>query len=135
MANQIVHLSRPRTRRHVRTLAALLTLDNSLDQRSGPAKLFRKIVRGLEADLGPEPTMVQRQLCRAFASAALTVEHLTVKLARGEEIDMATHSAALSAMVRIGGRLALKRTAASGEPSLGEYIASLPKDAMSEPTP
>jgi hypothetical protein len=119
MPGEIVEL-KPK-RKHIRTLAQLLTLD-SLDQRSGAAKRFRAITSGIEADIGGAPSTIQKHLCAAFASSVLTVEHLSAQMALGQPVDLAALAAAVSALVRLSNKLGVKRTRDHLTPSLDAYL-------------
>ena len=65
----------------------------------------------IEADLGgaDQLSAIERNLIQAFAGAAVTLHHLNARLMAGEEINLAQHAQAVSAMVRVASRLGLQR--------------------------
>jgi hypothetical protein len=95
-----------RTRRGPRSLP--------LEQATGAARFFDKMVREIETDLGGRRQLsrIQGELIRAFAGAATTLHYLNVQVALGEtgEIDLNGYATIASTMLRIGTRLGLQRT-------------------------
>jgi hypothetical protein len=95
-----------RTRRGPRSLP--------LEQATGAARFFDKMVREIETDLGGRRQLsrIQGELIRAFAGAATTLQYLNVQVALGEtgEIDLNGYATIASTMLRIGTRLGLQRT-------------------------
>jgi hypothetical protein len=94
-----------RTRRGPRSLP--------LEQATGAARFFDKMVREIETDLGGRPQLSRiQELIRAFAGAATTLQYLNVQVALGEtgEIDLNGYATIASTMLRIGTRLGLQRT-------------------------
>ena len=85
-----------------------------LEQATGAARFFDKMVRGIETDLGGRRQLsrIQGELIRAFAGAATTLQYLNVQVALGEtgEIDLNGYATIASTMLRIGTRLGLQRT-------------------------
>jgi hypothetical protein len=82
-----------------------------LDGRSNAAKEFDRIVAGIESDLGGRDKLstVAAALVEAFAGAAVLMNNLNVRLLIGERVDLAEHSAAIGAMVRVASRIGLER--------------------------
>ena len=101
---------RPVRRLHRATKVQLLTRSN-LDGRSNACKEFDRIVSGIEADLGGKDRLstVQAALVEAFAGAAVHVANLNTRLLIGESVDLAEHSAAIGAMVRVASRIGVMR--------------------------
>jgi hypothetical protein len=95
-----------RTRRGPRSLP--------LEQATGAARFFDKMVREIETDLGGRRQLsrIQGELIRAFAGAATTLQYLNVQVALSEtgEIDLNGYATIASTMLRIGTRLGLQRT-------------------------
>jgi hypothetical protein len=115
---------RPKKRRTV-TKPQLLTRDK-LDGRTNAAKVFDKLVTDIESDLGGHAQLstIEHCLVEAFAGACVTLYHLNTKLALGQEIDLAHHAQAVSAMVRVASRLGLARRARdiTSPPSVADYL-------------
>ena len=86
-----------------------------LEQATGAARFFDKLVREIETDLGGrrQLTRIQGELIRAFAGAATTLQYLNVQVALGEtnEIDLSGYATIASVMLRIGARLGFRRLA------------------------
>ena len=84
-----------------------------LDQATGAARFFARMVREIEQDLGGrrQLTRIQGELIRAFAGAATTLQYLNAQVALGEtsEIDLSGYATIASTMLRIGSRLGLHR--------------------------
>jgi hypothetical protein len=115
--------SRPSNgRRHVAVKPQLLTRD-ALDGRTNAAKLFDRLIADIESDLGgrDELSTIELQLIEAFAGAAVTLQHLNCQLALGEKIDLAQHSSAVGAMVRVASRLGLQRRSKDVTPDPLDY--------------
>jgi hypothetical protein len=110
-------------RRHVAVRPQLLTRD-ALDQRTNAAKLFNQLIADIEIDLGghDELSTIELQLIEAFAGACVTLQHLNTQLALGQKIDLAQHSSAVGAMVRVASRLGLQRRAKDVGPGLGDLL-------------
>jgi len=100
----------PRCRPHRASRPQLLTRDQ-LDGRTSAAKVFDRLVTAIEADLGgaDQLSAIERNLVQAFAGATVTLHHLNARLMAGEEINLAQHAQAVSAMVRVASRLGLQR--------------------------
>ena len=101
-----------------------------LEDNSGPAGFFKKMVRDIEADLGGrrELTRIEGELIRAFAGSATMLQYQNVQLALGEisEVDPTSYATMASTMLRIGSRLGLRRRSRDVT-SLDAYL-----DAQSE---
>jgi hypothetical protein len=96
-----------------------------LDQATGAARFFARMVREIEQDLGGrrQLTRIQGELIRAFAGAATTLQYLNVQVALGEtsEIDLSGYATIASTMLRIGSRLGLHRVPRDVTPDPLEY--------------
>src|SRR5262249_1734051 len=114
----------PSRRRHRATRQRLLTRDQ-LDGRTSAAKVFDRMVSAIEADLGGSDQLstIERALIQPFAGAAVTLHNLTPRLALGEEVNLAQHAQAVSAMVRVASRLGLQRRQKDIGPTLADIIA------------
>jgi hypothetical protein len=101
---------RPVKRPHRQTKVQLLTRSH-LDGRSNACKEYDRIVSGIESDLGGKDRLstVQAALVEAFAGAAVHVANLNTRLLIGESVDLAEHSAAIGAMVRVASRIGVSR--------------------------
>ena len=101
----VVDLKVPKRKRALRSLP--------LDQATGAARFFDRMVRDIETDLGGKRqlTRIQDELIRAFAGAATTLQYLNAQVALGEtgEIDLSGYATIASTMLRIGARLGLTR--------------------------
>jgi hypothetical protein len=94
--------------------------------------VFDRLVADIEADLGGHDQLsaIEIALIEGFAGAAVTLNNLNTKLALGQEIDFSQHAQAVSAMVRVASRLGLRRRAKDVTPTLAEYLAQLPPEAV-----
>jgi hypothetical protein len=96
-----------------------------LDQATGAARFFARMVPEIEQDLGGrrQLTRIQGELIRAFAGAATTLQYLNVQVALGEtsEIDLSGYATIASTMLRIGSRLGLHRVPRDVTPDPLEY--------------
>jgi hypothetical protein len=103
----VVDLKVPKRARRARGLP--------LEQATGAARFFDRMVRDIEGDLGGrrQLTRIQSELIRAFAGAATTLQYLNVQVALGEpaEIDLSGYATIASTMLRIGSRLGFGRLA------------------------
>jgi len=101
-----------------------------LEQATGAARFFDKMVRGIETDLGGRRQLsrIQGELIRAFAGAATTLQYLNVQVALGETsaIDLGGYATVASTMLRIGSKLGLQRRP-KDVTTLADYLASLKK--------
>jgi len=93
-----------------------------LDGRTSAAKLFDRLTGAIEADLGgaDQLSAIERNLVQAFAGAAVTLHHLNARLMAGEEINLAQHAQAVTAMVRVASRLGLQRRPKDVGPTFGD---------------
>jgi hypothetical protein len=99
-----------------------------LEQATGAARFFDKMVREIETDLGGRRQLsrIQGELIRAFAGAATTLQYLNVQVALGETsaIDLGGYATVASTMLRIGSKLGLQRRP-KDVTTLADYLASL----------
>jgi hypothetical protein len=114
----------PSRRRHRASLPRPFSR-REIDGRSSAAKLFDGLAAAIEADLGgaDQLSAIERNLVQAFAGAAVTLHHLNARLMAGEEINLAQHAQAVTAMVRVASRLGLQRRQKDIGPSLADIIA------------
>jgi hypothetical protein len=120
-------------RRHRATRPQLLTRAQ-LDKRTNAAKFFDRLARAIEADLGGRDQLsaIELALIEGFCGAAVTLENLNSRLLLGEAIDPAQIAQTVSAMVRVGSRLGLRRRAKDITGlSLGDVLAA---DALRQRT-
>jgi hypothetical protein len=107
-----------------------------LDQATGAAKFFNRMVRDIESDLGGKRqlTRIQDELIRAFAGAATTLQYLNVQVALGEtgDIDLSGYATIASTMLRIGARLGLQRRP-KDVTTLGEYLEQIQDETETAP--
>ena len=110
-------------RRHRAARPQLLTRDQ-LDGRTNAAKVFDRLVCGIELDLGGREhlSMIERTLVEAYAGAYVSLCDLNTRLALGQEIDLGQHSTAVSAMVRVASRLGIRRRARDITSDLSKYL-------------
>ena len=117
----------PKVRSGRRASRPALLSSAQLDGRDNTAKIarmFNRLVLDIESDLGGRGQLstVERALIQGFAGSAVIVHHLNAKLlVLDEDIDLAAHASAISAMVRIASRLGTQRRAAAS-PTLGQYL-------------
>jgi hypothetical protein len=106
-------LPAPRPKRKHRRVKPQLLTRAELDGRSGAAKTFDAIARGIAADLGGEAQLstVQKHLVEAFAGCAIHVNDLNVKLLTGQPVDILVHSYVISTLCRVASRIGLHRVA------------------------
>jgi hypothetical protein len=111
-----------RRRPHRATRPQLLTRDQ-LDGRTNAAKMFDQLVADIESDLGGRDRLstIQRSLIEGFVGAAVTLHSLNVRLALGQDIDLAQHAQAVSAMVRVATRLGVRRVPRDVTPNPLDY--------------
>jgi hypothetical protein len=93
--------------------------------------MFNRLVLDMERDLGGRDQLstVERALIQGFAGSAVIVHHLNARLLTldGDDIDLAAHASAISAMVRVATRLGTRRRAAAS-PTLGQYLRGKQED-------
>jgi hypothetical protein len=101
-----------RRRPHRQARPQLLTREH-LDGRTNAAKLFDRLARDIEIDLGGRDQLstIEVTLIEAYVGAAVTLHHLNTQLALGQPIDLSQHAQAVTAMVRVASRLGLQRRA------------------------
>jgi hypothetical protein len=109
----------PKRRRHRRAAPQLATRAE-LDQRTNSARIFDRLVRAIEADLGggEQLSTIEHELVEGFVGASLVAQGLNVKLARGEDISPSEHATCVSTMVRVAQRLGLQRRSKDVTPTL-----------------
>jgi hypothetical protein len=114
--------SRVKQKKYARVL--LLTRAH-IDGRAPAARAFDRLVHAIERDLGGpgELSSVERSLVEAFVGSATPLNHLNSRMLLGEEIDVADHSAVVSALVRVASRLGLRRRSRDITPTLAEFAA------------
>lgn len=123
-ADRLAKGSRPkRGTRPKRAKNPLLTRD-TLDGRTQAAKYFDELTNAIENDLGGHDQLsaIERTLVQGYVGACVTLQHLNVKLALGQEIDLSQHAMAVSAMVRVASRLGLSRRAKNIGPTLSDLL-------------
>jgi hypothetical protein len=83
-----------------------------VDQRTGPGRRFKDIVRAVIADQGGSGAVaeVRLQLIRRFAAEACLAEQLEARMALGAEIDIVGHCQLAGTMSRIAARIGINRT-------------------------
>src|SRR5262249_39329687 len=113
---------RARRKPHRATRPQLLTRDQ-LDGRTNASKVFDGLVLALGGALGAREQLstIQRALVEAFAGTCLALYQLNTKRVLGEQIDLAQHAQAVSAMVRVASRLGLQRRAREVTPDPLDY--------------
>jgi hypothetical protein len=106
-----------------------------MEQATGAARFFDRMVREIETDLGGRRQLsrIQGELIRAFVGAATTLQYLNVQVALGEttEIDLGGYSTIASTMLRIGSRLGLQRRP-KDVTSLSEYLEQIQAEDETE---
>jgi hypothetical protein len=107
---------REKPRRHVRSRPQLLNR-RDLDHRRNSKELSH----------------IQMQLIEAFAGAAIALDSLNARILLGEQVSLAEHAKACSAMVRLATRLGLKRRAHDvTPPTLEDSLVANYQRLMSE---
>jgi hypothetical protein len=121
----------PSRRRHRASLPRPFSR-REIDGRSSAAKLFDQLTGAIEADLGgaDQLSAIERNLVQAFAGAAVTLHHLNAQLMAGQEINLAQHAQAVSAMVRVASRLGLQRRQKDVGPSLADILAETEEESV-----
>jgi hypothetical protein len=104
----------------------------SLEQATGAARFFQKMVREIENDLGGRRQLsrIEGELIQAFCGAATQVQYLNrqVMLGEGSEIDLSGYATLASTMLRIGARLGFQRRARDVTPTVDQYLAQNASD-------
>jgi hypothetical protein len=125
---------REKPRRHVRSRPQLLNR-RDLDHRRNSVAAFDRLVNAITTDLsgGKELSHIQMQLIEAFAGAAIALDSLNARILLGEQVSLAEHAKACSAMVRLATRLGLKRRAHDvTPPTLEDSLVANYQRLMSE---
>lgn len=115
----------PTKKRNKRAIRPQLLNRTQLDGRTNAARHFDRLVADIHADLGGQDQLsaIELALVEAFAGAAVTMDNLNTRILLGEQIDLAQHAQAVSAMVRVASRLGLRRRARDvSSPGLTEYL-------------
>lgn len=101
----------------------------SLEQATGAARFFGKMVREIENDLGGRRQLsrIEGELIQAFCGAATQVQYLNrqVMLGEGGEIDLSGYATLASTMLRIGARLGFGRRARDCTPTLDQIAREI----------
>jgi hypothetical protein len=115
---------RPQSSRNRSRVTNGHALPRNVDGRSGIARRYRDILAGLTSDQGGADHMseARTQLCRRFAALAVQAEQLEVRLANGEQIDIAEHATLSSTLVRLASRIGVDRVPRDVSPTLGELL-------------
>jgi hypothetical protein len=107
-----------------------------LEQATDASRFYHRVVRDIVADLGGrrELTRIEGELIGAFAGGATVLRYLNRQVALGEisEVSLSDFATISSTLLRIGAKLGLSRRQFDVSPSLGEYLASLPKEPTTE---
>jgi hypothetical protein len=112
-----------------------LLVRSELDQRTGAARQFDKLVADVTNDLGgrDQCSAVEIALIEAFAGAAVLAEGLNCRVLLGKTINLGDYCQIASTLARISSRLGLRRRPKPvNEVSLSTYLAGLadkPEDA------
>ena len=102
----------------------LLTRE-ALDMRTRPALLFNRIVAAIHADLNgrEELSQIELSLADAFALAYVQLDNLAARTLLGQAVDPAAVAQCTNSMVRVGGRLGLRRRQRDvTPPDLQQYL-------------
>jgi ribosomal protein S9 len=104
-----------------------------VDQRTGPGRRFKDIVRAVIADQGGSDVIaeVRLQLIRRFAAEACLAEALEARMALGAEIDIIEHCQLAGTMSRIAARIGINRVLKDAQ-TLDQYIAKAPAAEIDE---
>jgi hypothetical protein len=102
-----------KTKRRPRPSARALTPKMPLDQTSGAARYYARMMKDIEGDLGGRRSLsrIELELIRAFCGSATRLEYLNHQILLGDDhdVDLAGYSQLASTMLRIGSRLGLSR--------------------------
>jgi hypothetical protein len=109
---------------HKSALTNNSTMLPGVDGRSAQARRFKDIIAQIVADQAgiSECSEARLQLIRRFAASALLAEELEAKLARGEDIDVATHALLCSTLTRLAARIGIDRRSKIVGSTLSDYI-------------
>jgi hypothetical protein len=117
-------------RRHRRPKIMLVTRD-SLDRRSLASKTFDALVEQVTSDLGNDLSTIETRMVESFAGISVMIDNLNTQMLLGKDIDVALLCQLASTLMRIGGRLGLKRRAKDATTTdLRQYL-----DAKCEESP
>jgi hypothetical protein len=96
----------------------------TLDGRTNAAKLFKKLIANIETDLGghDELSEIEVQLVEAYAGSSVLLANLNAKIALGEDISAGEHALIASTMVRLAGKLGLRRRPRDVTPNLDDLL-------------
>jgi hypothetical protein len=97
---------------------------DGLDGRSALARRYRDLVAEFVSDLGGADVIsaAQRAIVRRAASLCVWCEAVEVRLAAGEEIDIAPYTTAANSLRRLVVDIGLERRARDVTPSLDAYL-------------
>ena len=107
---------------------------SQLDHRTKAAQEFDAIASAIAQDLGGEDRLstVQKHLVEAFAGCAIHVSHMNAQLLLGLQVDILTHSNAISTMVRVAQRIGVQRIASDVTPTLADIAREIEADQQAE---
>jgi hypothetical protein len=96
----------------------------SLDGRSLSARQFDAIVSAIRSDCGASDTLsaVQLAMMEAFAGLTVQLDTLNADVLLGKPVDRAAYCGLVTAMVRVGSRLGVKRKSRDVTTSLAAYL-------------
>jgi hypothetical protein len=114
-----------RRRGNHRAVKPQLQSISTIDGRTGPAKLFKRLVSDIEVDRGgrDELSEVERQLVEAYAGCCVLIANIHARIALGEDISIGEHSLVASTMTRLANKLGLRRRARDVSPSLADILS------------
>lgn len=105
-----------------------------LGDNSGPARFFRKMVKDITRDIGPqrELSRITAELIRSFAGCATLMQVRNVEIALGEttEVDVQEYAALASTMLRLASRLGLTKKSRREE-TLDDFLDDFNKNRRS----
>jgi hypothetical protein len=105
-----------------------------IDGRAHLSRRYRDILRELEADLGPDLSVVQMQLARRFAGNSCAAEALEAQICNGEEVDLVLYNRITVSLSRIANDLGIERKHAKEKaPSLSRYLSSKKRNNGNNP--
>jgi hypothetical protein len=103
----------------------------SLDQRTLASRQFDALVEQVTADLGNDLSTIETRMVESFAGISVMVDNINTQMLLGKEIDVALLCQLASTLMRVGGRLGLRRRARDVTTTdLRQYL-----DAKSEESP
>jgi len=103
-----------------------------VDGRTVIYRRFRDIASQVALDQGglDQLSEARLQLVRRFAAAAVLAEQLEAALANGEEINVERHALLCSTLTRLAQRIGIDRRAKNITPTVADYVASIPSEAV-----